>query len=68
MARDIFLNELNIENYKGFETLQLNTLGRVNIFTGKNDVGKTSLLEAIYLLLGPTNPDLWLTSLDVVVL
>lgn len=59
MTRSIFIEEFNIENYKLFYDLQVKELNRVNLITGKNNVGKTSLIESIFLALGPTNPALW---------
>lgn len=41
------LKSLHIENYRLFKTLDVPKLGRVNLITGKNNVGKTALLEAI---------------------
>lgn len=40
---------LNIENYRAFSRLQISRLGRVNLVVGKNNVGKSSLLEALLL-------------------
>ncbi len=45
-------------NFRGLRHLTLDPLERVNLITGMNNVGKTALLEAIYLHLGPTVPDL----------
>jgi len=47
-----------IENFRGFHDLSLQSLKRINLFAGMNNVGKTALLEAIFLHLGPSNPDL----------
>lgn len=41
------LNDISIENFRGFADLKLNGLGRVNLVVGRNNTGKTSLLEAI---------------------
>ncbi|NEO87096.1 MAG: AAA family ATPase [Spirulina sp. SIO3F2] len=41
------LTSLKIENYRCFKSFELEPLGRVNLIVGKNNVGKTSLLEAI---------------------
>ena len=41
------LKSLHIENYRLFKQLDIPKLGRVNLITGKNNVGKTALLEAI---------------------
>ncbi len=43
-----------IENFRCFEQLELNNLARINLIGGKNNVGKTSLLEAILLHGGGT--------------
>lgn len=46
---ELHLNSLIIQNFRGFENFQINQLGRVNLIVGKNNIGKTSLLEAIWL-------------------
>jgi predicted ATP-dependent endonuclease of OLD family len=38
-----------INNFRCFRKLRLDDLARVNLITGKNNVGKTALLEALYL-------------------
>lgn len=43
------LQSLGIYGYRKFEHLEIPKLGRMNLITGKNNVGKTSLLEAIRL-------------------
>jgi hypothetical protein len=43
------LDSLEIKNYRAFKELTIPKLARVNLITGKNSVGKTSLLEAVYL-------------------
>ncbi|RRR66072.1 MAG: hypothetical protein EI684_21275 [Candidatus Viridilinea halotolerans] len=40
---------LHIVNYRGFSDLRINKCGRVNLLVGRNNVGKTSLLEALWL-------------------
>ena len=44
--------KFHVKNFRCFEDLQINDLGRVNLIAGKNNVGKTALLEAMYLLAG----------------
>ena len=46
------LKSMKIQNYRGFGCLEMNNLGAVNIVVGKNNSGKTSLMEAIFLLAG----------------
>jgi predicted ATPase len=43
------LNSLYIKNFRLFKELKIEHLGQVNLFVGKNNSGKTCLLEALYL-------------------
>ena len=43
---------LRIRNFRGFRDLTLDNLARINLITGKNNSGKTTLLEALLLLQG----------------
>src|SRR5262245_51282867 len=45
------LQQLHLQNFRGFESLELDGLRRVNLIVGRNNTGKTSVLEALYLLL-----------------
>lgn len=47
--RNLVLDSLEIRNFRGFKHLQIERLARVNLIVGKNNVGKSSLLEAIQL-------------------
>lgn len=47
---DKHYSSLHIESYKKLKGLKLKKLSKVNIFAGLNNCGKTTLLEAIYLL------------------
>ncbi len=49
MTSSLILNSLEIKNFRAFRHLQIERLGRVNLIVGKNNVGKTSLLEALQL-------------------
>lgn len=44
------ITKLEIKNFKGIRLLQLNNLSQVTLISGKNNIGKTSVLEAILLL------------------
>jgi AAA15 family ATPase/GTPase len=44
------LNSLKIKNFRCFEEFELQQLGRVNLLVGKNNCGKTSILEAVHIL------------------
>lgn len=44
------LNTLTLRGYRGFESYRMPNLTRVNLVVGRNNCGKTSILEAIELL------------------
>ncbi len=46
------IEKLSVENFKGLESLEFKPKG-VNLITGRNNTGKTSLLEAVNLLFNP---------------
>lgn len=46
-TNDLHLPSLSIQGFRGIDNLEIPHLGRVTLFTGKNGVGKTTLLEAI---------------------
>ena len=46
----MLLRDLTIENYRSFEKYKLDGLARVNLLVGDNNCGKTSVLEAGFLL------------------
>jgi AAA15 family ATPase/GTPase len=47
---DIHFTNIEIKQYKGILDLKINKINKINIFAGINNSGKSSLLEAIYLL------------------
>ncbi|MDE2776107.1 MAG: AAA family ATPase [Chloroflexota bacterium] len=52
-----------VKNFRCFKDLQINDLGRVNLIAGKNNTGKTALLEAGLVLSAPLTPNLLLELL-----
>ena len=46
-----------IKNFRVFRELSVEKLGPINLFTGRNNAGKTTLLEAMFLLSGAGNPE-----------
>lgn len=46
---------LNICNFRRFNELRIDQLSNINLFAGRNNSGKTSLLEAVFLLAGAGN-------------
>lgn len=49
------IHQIKIERFRGIENLLWNPAPGMNIILGGGDVGKTTVLEAIALLLNPTN-------------
>ena len=49
------LKGLQIRNFRGFNALKIDQLSDINLIVGKNNSGKTSLLEAIFILSGDGN-------------
>ncbi|MFQ5880500.1 MAG: ATP/GTP-binding protein [Dehalococcoidia bacterium] len=47
-----------VRNFRCFRDLTVRPLERVNLVAGMNGLGKTALLEALFLHLGPNNPTL----------
>ncbi|GGG26698.1 DNA replication/repair protein RecF [Paenibacillus abyssi] len=46
----MFLNHIELRNYRNYERIELSTDSQVNLFVGPNAQGKTNLLEAIFTL------------------
>lgn len=44
------LRSIELEDYRGFRQYRLGALSRVNLLVGKNNCGKTSVLEAVHVL------------------
>ena len=53
-----------VRNFRGLRNLDIDSLSRVNLIAGKNNVGKTALLEALWLHSGPNQPRLGLAVND----
>ena len=61
MTDEHFFKSIKIKHFRGIKSLEINNLARVNLFVGKNNCGKTSLLESVFLLAGIGNPNLAIT-------
>ena len=51
------IDKLRIKNYRGIKDLEFSNLGRINIISGRNNVGKSSVLEGIFLMMDYRAPD-----------
>lgn len=49
-------NKLKIDNFRGIRTSEISNFSQVNLFFGKNNCGKSTVLEAIFLITGQSNP------------
>lgn len=49
------LESLRVRRFKGLADIELKQLGAFNLLLGANDAGKTSVLEAVFLLTGSLN-------------
>ena len=55
MSEAAFIRQIRIERYRGIKSLTWNPVPGMNVVLGGGDVGKTTILEAIALLLSPSN-------------
>ena len=49
-------DKVQINHFRGIKTCSINGLKTVNLFFGKNNCGKSTVLDAIFLICGPSNP------------
>ena len=61
----LVLDSLEIKNFRAFKHLRIEKLGRVNLIVEKNNVGKSSVLEALLLFARLAYPALIWESLEV---
>jgi AAA15 family ATPase/GTPase len=52
------LKSIRIDNFRGLKSVEIKGLRRLNLVTGRNGGGKTSLLEAVFLNCGAANASL----------
>src|ERR1700677_3153330 len=45
------INSLSIQDFRGFRRFEMKDLGRINLIVGTNNSGKTTVLEAINVLM-----------------
>jgi hypothetical protein len=50
------ISTLTIDGFRAFRQLKIDSLGRVNLITGRNNTGKSSVLEALRILASDASP------------
>ena len=51
-------NTISVKNFRGIEDLKIDNLSKINLIVGDNATGKTAILDVIYILINPGNPQL----------
>ena len=51
------INSLSVKNFKGIQSLELSELAPITLLGGMNNIGKSSVLDALFLLYTATFPD-----------
>ena len=51
------LSELTIENFRGIQKVSFEDMRRLVLLTGNNNVGKSSVLEAVFFMMDHLSPD-----------
>lgn len=57
----MMFKKIEVYHFRGIREVVIDDLGQVNLFWGKNNCGKSSLLDALFLVSGMSNPMLPLT-------
>ncbi len=52
MSSKLHLDRLTVKNFRALDDLTLEGLGRVNVLVGRNNSGKSTILDAVELLVG----------------
>jgi len=52
------IETLTIERFRALERIELSGLGRVTLITGRNNTGKSSILEALQILVSDASPSI----------
>lgn len=55
------IENIRIRNFRGIRDCSLSGMKQINLFLGRNNCGKSSVLDALFLFSGATNPRLPLT-------
>jgi len=52
------IKNISVDNFRGIQHLEIDGFSKINLIAGKNNVGKSTILEALFLLIGMSNPEL----------
>ena len=52
----MIFKDFTVKNFRGIKELYIPEFGDINIIVGDNNCGKTSILEAIWMIINPTDP------------
>ena len=63
---DHFIKNINIEKFKCFSNFSVADFSHINLIGGKNNIGKTALLESLYLMVHATSIDLFSSAIYVI--
>lgn len=55
------IKNIEIKQFRGLPGLSLDNFGSINLLLGNNNCGKTTVLEALFLMIGISNPQLSLS-------
>ena len=55
------LTGIDIKNFRGFNSIKVDGFGQLNLIVGRNNAGKTALLEALTLAVASVEPEVILT-------
>lgn len=58
MDTALAMESLQIRGFRAFDDLRVPRLGRINLFVGKNNVGKSSILESLWLYASQGHPSI----------
>lgn len=50
---------IGINNFRGIKNLEIDNLRMINVFVGPNNCGKTTIIEALFMMIGMSNPKLY---------
>ena len=57
MEKNAMIEKITFENFRGFDRLELSAIKPITLISGKNNIGKSSVLEGIFLFLDHVDAD-----------